>query len=124
MANEFANVFAQFQSFQAPVAKANKLAVANFEKLVGFQFNAFRSYVDLSVEQLKAASEVNDSKSLQDFLAGRAEVANVVRQKVLDDAKALADLNAGFLAEFSKLAEENVAEVSDKVAKLNPVKAA
>lgn len=124
MANEFANVFAQFQSFQAPVVKANKLAVANFEKLVDFQFNAFRSYVDLTVEQLKAASEVNDPKSLQDFLAGRVEVANVVRQKVLDDTKALADLNAGFLAEFSKLAEENVAEVSDKVAQLSPVKAA
>lgn len=118
MANaRFLDTAEQYQSFLNPVVKANKLAVANLEKLVSFQVNAMQSYVELGLDWLKAAAEVSDPKSLQAFFSGQAEAANVVRQKLLDDAKALADLNAEFTAEFDKLVRDNVAELGDKTAK-------
>ncbi|MDX1655120.1 MAG: phasin family protein [Candidatus Competibacteraceae bacterium] len=120
MNNDLINeMMVQFQSLTGPVVKTNKLMVANLEKLVSFQLDSLQGYVNLTVERLKAAAEVQDVKGMQDFVAGQAETLNVVRQKMLDDAKALADMGAGFKAEFDKLAEENAAELNDKVTKLS-----
>lgn len=118
MSNELLNkVLEQSQSFVAPVVKANKLAVANLEKLVAFQLNALESYVALGLDRLKAAAEVSDVNSLQAFVNGQVEAASVLRQKLIDDTQALVDLGTGFKAEFDKLAEENVAELNQKVGK-------
>ena len=89
----------------APVVSANKLAVANLEKLTAFQFGVLRSYADLGVARLKAATDVTDADSLKAFSESSVEVAKELGAKVQADAKALADLLAGFKAEFDKLAK-------------------
>lgn len=119
MSNDvFNTVIEQTQSYVAPVVKANKLAVTNLEKLVSFQFEAAQSYVDLGIRQLKAAAEVSNPQDLQSFFGSQVEFLNVLRQKLLDDTKAIADLSAGFKAEFDKLAEENVTELTEKATKV------
>ena len=102
--------FAQTENMIEPMVKANKLAVANFEKLVEFQMSAFQAYVDMGLEQLKAASQVNSPQSYQAYLSKQVETANVLRQKMLDDTKALVDLGSGFKDDFAKFAEDNVKE--------------
>ncbi|HXH02211.1 MAG TPA: phasin family protein [Candidatus Competibacteraceae bacterium] len=111
-------VFEQSQSYLVPVVKTNKLVVGNLEKLVSFQMSALQGYVDMGLGQLKAAVEVSNYQDLQSFLNGQVEFLAALRQKALDDAKALADLGAGFKADFDKLAEENISELTEKAAKI------
>ncbi len=119
MQNEaFNSIFEQAQSAMGPVVKANKLAVSNFEKLVSFQMAAVQGYVDMGLKQLKSAVEVSSIEDLQNLMNTQVEYLASLRQKMLDDAKAIADLGNGFKADFDKLAEENVSEISDKASKV------
>ncbi|TCO83519.1 phasin family protein [Plasticicumulans lactativorans] len=124
MSDVFATALEQYKTFVAPVVKANKLAVAGFEKLVAFQFATAQSYADLSLARLKAAAEVEDVKGLQAFYTAQLDTVAALRQKLLDDAKALTDLGNGFKAEFDKLAEETAAELPKAVQALAPRQAA
>ena len=112
MNDEMNKNFANVEKMLDPMVKANKLVVANMEKLVNFNMVTMQSYVDMSLEQMKAASEINNPQALQAFWSKQAETANALRQKMMDDAKALADMGNGMKEEFSKLAEENTKEFS------------
>jgi phasin family protein len=120
MSNEY---FANLQSVAAPVVQGNKLAVANLEKLVAFQLSAVQSYVDLGIARMKAATEVNGPQDAQAFVNGQVESANAFRTKLMEDAKALADLFAGFKGEFEKFAKENMSELTPKAIKATAPKA-
>ncbi len=108
------NLFAQTQPLMAPVLKANKLAVANMEKIVTLQMDSLRTYVDLGMGQLKAAVEVNNPEDLRAFVNSQVEVASTIRQRLLNDTKALADLGTNYKTEINKLTEENVGELTQK----------
>ncbi|MDX1606093.1 MAG: phasin family protein [Candidatus Competibacterales bacterium] len=115
----FSKSFANAENLVEPMVKANKLAVSNLEKLVNFQLGAMQSYMDMGMEQLRAAAEVNSPQSLQAFWSKQVETANVLRQKMLDDTKALVDMGNGMKDEFTKLAEDNVQEFSKAAPKVS-----
>ncbi|MDQ2695928.1 MAG: phasin family protein [Pseudomonadota bacterium] len=102
------------RSFMNPVFKTNRLAVNELEKLVYFQLDALRNYVDLGMQRMKAAAEIDSVEDLQDFYKGQFEAATTLRQMLLDDAKSLANLAAGFQSDFNRLSQENAEEVGDK----------
>ncbi len=108
------NLFAQTQPLMAPVLKANKLAVANMEKIVALQMDSLRTYVDLGMGQLKAAVAVSNPEDLHTFVNKQVEVASTIRQRLLNNTKALADLGTNYKAEINKLTEENVGELTQK----------
>ncbi len=110
----FNDYVAKLGTYTAPAVKANKLFVASLEKLVELQLAALHTYTDLGLAQLKAAVEVSDADSLKAYLRGQVETASVVRQKLLDDAKALAELSVGYKAEFDKLVGEAGREFAPK----------
>jgi len=114
---QLSDLFKQSQSFLTPLVKTNRLAVANFEKLVAFQMNTLQSYMDFSIDRLKAAAEVDSPERLQEFLTGQFEAVAVLGQKLLDDSKALAELSTELSDEFSQQAEKNINEVTDKTGK-------
>lgn len=114
---QLSDLFKQSQFFLTPLVKTNKLAVANFEKLVAFQMNTLQSYMDFSIDRLKAAAEVDSPERLQEFLTGQFEAVAVLGQKLLDDSKALAELSTELSDEFSQQAEKNINEVTDKAGK-------
>ena len=101
--------------FVVPTIKTNKLVVDHLEKLIAFQMSSVQSYVDVGIGQLKAAAEVSSVQEAQDFFKNQLEVSAKLRQKVLDDLKALTDLGNGFRDDYTKLAKENVSEVKSKV---------
>lgn len=111
------NVFERSQSFLAPVVNTNKLAVAKLEKLVFFQLSSLQSYVDLSIDRLKAAAEVRGPQDLPAFFDGQVKAVGTLRQLMLDDAKTLARLASESQADFSEQAKGNVQELSDKTAR-------
>ncbi len=99
-----------------PVHKFNQLAVANVEKLAALQLASLQDYSDLSIAQLKAALEISDVESLQDYVKKQAELASAVREKLVADAKAVTELGGEFSSEAKKLAEESFKAVSVKAA--------
>lgn len=123
MNDVFAKAIEQTKPFLAPVVKSNKLAVANVEKLVALQLSSLQSYVDLGVNQLKEAAEVSSPQSLQAFYNQQLKAAETLRQKLVEDGKALVELGVGAKAEFEALAKENLAELNSKAAEVvKPVK--
>ena len=101
-------------SFAEPVFKTNKTAVAQVEKLVSFQMSTLSSYVDFTVERMKAAADVTSTDEFQSFMNDQMEAAAYLRKKMLDDAKALTEIMVGFRDDYAKLAEENVHDVTEK----------
>lgn len=119
----FENLLSQSKPLPEYVVKTNKLMVESLEKVTAFQMEALKSYVDLGLERARAATEVQDPKSLQNFVNGQMEVAKVLREKLVADSKAMAELGNGFKADFEKLTKEGMSEVS-KATKSAPRKAA
>ena len=112
----FAPLMQNASALPAPMIKANKLVVAEVERLVNFQMGALRYYVDIVLNQLKAAAEISDVSGLQEFSKGQVEVANKVRQRVMDDTKALTELCTDFKADLDALAKESAEELDIKKA--------
>ena len=101
-------------SLLSPMVNFNKMAAANLEKVLHFQQTAMQSYVNIGFDQLKAAAEVTSPKDMQVFLTSQVQAAVTLRLKMLDDLKALADIAAGIKTDLSKVAQENVSEITRK----------
>lgn len=114
----FTDAFEQSRNFLFPVTRTNKLAVAQLEKLFGFQLSVFQDYAGLAMKQLKSAAEVRNVQDLQDYLSGQIKLVNTLQQKLLDDMQALFDLSAGFKAEYDKLVTDNISELTTRTAEV------
>ena len=44
------------------LVKVNKLMVENIEKMMLFQMNSLKTYLDIGINQMRAAAEINDVK--------------------------------------------------------------
>jgi phasin family protein len=99
-----------------PLVRANQLFAANVEKMVVFQMNALKSYLDIGLNQMKAAAEITDFQSLQDFYKRQSEIAKTVQQKLMNDARAMSDMAARFKTEMDNLAKAALEDVLPKAA--------
>ena len=104
----------QYQTFLAPVIKANQQSAANLETLATFQMSALQAYVDIAINRIKAVAEIRDQASLKAFMSSQSETMTRLQQKLVDDAKTLGDLAARFTADFGKLAQESLAVVQEE----------
>ncbi|UTW46990.1 phasin family protein [Bacterioplanoides sp. SCSIO 12839] len=107
MQENILNAFAeQAKTMYSPMTKFNSLFVENVEKMTEFQLNAIKSYADLSLDQMKKASEVKDADTMRSFTAAQAEVASSLNKKIMDDAKAMSDMAMEFKSQVETLMEE------------------
>jgi len=104
------------QSLPEPLVKVNKLMVENIEKMMLFQMNALKAYLDIGINQMRAAAEINDVKSLQSFYKRQTDIAQTVQQKMLHDAKAMSDLATRFKTEMDGLTKTTLEEALQKAA--------
>lgn len=98
------------------LTKANQTLAKNFEKILIFQMSAFRTYLDIGLNQMKAAAEITDMKSLQAFYRLQSEIAQTVQQKFLMDAKAMSYMGTRFKVEMDNLAKATLEEILPKAA--------
>lgn len=107
MQENILNAFAeQAKTMYSPMTKFNSLFVENVEKMTEFQLSAIKSYADLSLDQMKKASEVKDADTMRSFTAAQAEVASSLNKKIMDDAKAMSDMAMEFKSQVETLMEE------------------
>lgn len=88
-----------------PLVKANQSFAANFEKILIFQMAALKASFDMGLNQMKAAAEITDIESLQDFYKCQSQIAQTLQQKLLNDAKAVAEMTVRLQSELDNLAE-------------------
>lgn len=99
-----------------PVLKANRLFIENVEKMLIFQMNSLKTYFDIGINQLRAAAEITDLESLQDFCKRQAEIAQTVQSKLLNDARVMANMAARFKIEMDNLTQATLEETLPKAA--------
>ncbi|MCB1824966.1 MAG: phasin family protein [Candidatus Competibacteraceae bacterium] len=104
------------QSLPEPLVKANKLMVENIEKMMLFQMNSLKTYLDIGINQMRAAAEINDVKSLQSFYKRQTDIAQTVQQKILNDARLMSDLAARFKTEMDGLTKTSLEDALLKAA--------
>lgn len=99
-----------------PLVKVNQLFAENLEKMLIFQMNALKSYLDIGLNQMRAAAEITDVQSFQDFCKRQAQIAQTVQYKMLNDMKALSDMNARFKVDMDTLNQATLKDVLPKAA--------
>ncbi len=104
------------QALPNPLVQANQLFAKNMEKIFTFQINALKSYLDIGLNQMRAAAEITDAQSFQDFCKRQAQIAQTVQFKMLNDMKALSDINARFKSEMDTLNQATLQDVLPKAA--------
>jgi phasin family protein len=104
------------QTLPDPLVKANKLFAGNLEKMLTFQMNALKSYLDIGLNQMRAAAEITDIQSFQDFCKRQAQIAQTVQYKMLNDIRAMSDMNARFKVEMDTLNRATLKGVLPKAA--------
>jgi phasin family protein len=96
---------AQAQKFIAPIQQYNQLLAKNFEQLANVQLKAAEQYSKLSLQQVKAASEVKDALGLAAFNAKQFELYNSVSEQFNQDAKTLTNIAENFKKEVTSIVE-------------------
>ncbi|MFO1372597.1 MAG: phasin family protein [Candidatus Competibacteraceae bacterium] len=112
----FAKSLESPQSLPEWLIKANKLLVEELEQVFAFQMGVLHSYLNMSLNQLKAAAEITDTQSLHDFYTRQAEIASFLQQKSIKDTKVITDMATRFKAEFDNLIQATLDEVLPKAA--------
>ena len=105
----------QFQKMMEPSRKLNALLLDHAEKVAHLNIEAARSYTELAMEQMRKALEVRDPESFQSYLNDQGKVVQTVSNKITEDATQLADISKSTGEEVQKLAQENVAVISETV---------
>ena len=101
MQENIINAFAeQAKSMYSPLTKLNSLMIENIEKMTAFQLNSIKSYADMSIDQMKKATDIKDADSLRTFSSDQTEVAATVNKKIMEDAKSLADIANEFKSQM------------------------
>ncbi|EMK3303679.1 phasin family protein [Vibrio vulnificus] len=95
-----------------PYFKFNKLVTKNVEVLTELQLNAIRTYSEMGLAQMKAASEVKDVTSLASFNGQQLNVLTKLSQQMLDDSNKLQVIAKEFKDDVEKLTSENLKTVT------------
>lgn len=99
-----------------PLIRANKLFIENVEKLLVFQMNSLKAYFDIGINQLRAAAEITDLESLQDFCKRQAEIAQTLQRKLINDVRIMSNMAARFKTEMDGLTQTTVEATLPKAA--------
>jgi len=95
-----------------PFIKFNKLVTKNVEVLTELQLNAIRTYSEMGLAQMKAASEIKDVTSFTSFNGQQLSVLTKLSQQMMDDSNKLQNIAKEFKDDVEKLTTENLKTVT------------
>ncbi|GLT16488.1 phasin family protein [Vibrio zhanjiangensis] len=95
-----------------PYLKFNKLVTKNVEVLTELQLSAIRTYSEMGLTQMKAASEIKDVTSLAAFNSQQLSVLSKLSQQMMDDSNKLQSIAKEFKDDVDQLTTENLKTVT------------
>lgn len=113
MYTDFFKTFSdQTEKTLEPYMKFNKLVTKNVEVLTELQLNAMRTYSEMGITQMKAASEIKDVTSLTAFNSQQLSVLTKLSQQMMDDSNKLQSIAKEFKEDVEKMTSENLKTVT------------
>ncbi|WOO29633.1 phasin family protein [Vibrio parahaemolyticus] len=113
MYTDFFKTFSdQTEKNPEPYLKFNKLVTKNVEVLTELQLNAIRTYSEVGLNQMKAASEIKDVTSLTAFNSQQLSVLTKLSQQMMDDSNKLQAIAKEFKEDVEKMTSENLKTVT------------
>ncbi|NLS12128.1 phasin family protein [Vibrio sp. SM6] len=113
MYTDFFKTFSdQTEKSLEPYFKFNKLMTKNVEVLTELQLSAARTYSEMGLNQLKAASDVKDITSLAAFNSQQLGALTKLSQQMLDDSNKLQAIAKEFKDDVEQLTSENMKTVT------------
>lgn len=98
----------QSEKALAPYLKFNKLMTKNAEVLTEMQLNAVRTYSEMGLAQMKAASEVKDVSSLAVFNSNQLAVLTRFSQQLMEDGTKVQSIAKEFKQDIEEMTNENI----------------
>ncbi|EGU47760.1 hypothetical protein VII00023_20242 [Vibrio ichthyoenteri ATCC 700023] len=108
----FKNFSDQTEKTLEPYVKFNKLVTKNVEVLTELQLNAIRTYSEMGLTQMKAATEVKDVTSLTVFNSQQLNVLSKLSQQMTNDSNKLQSIAQEFKDDVEQLTSENLKTVT------------
>jgi phasin family protein len=102
----------QTEKTMAPYIKFNRLLAKNVETMTELQLSAVRTYSDMGLAQIKAASEVTDITSLTAFTSQQLASLTKLSQQMIDDSNKLQSAAKEFKEDLEKLTADNMKAVT------------
>ncbi|MEF1308398.1 phasin family protein [Vibrio owensii] len=113
MYTDFIKTFSdQTEKNLEPYLKFNKLVTKNVEVLTELQLNAIRTYSEVGLNQMKAASEIKDVTSLTAFNSQQLAVLTKLSQQMMDDSNKLQSIAKEFKEDVEQMTSENLKTVT------------
>ncbi len=113
MYTDFFKTFSnQTEKTLEPYLKFNKLVAKNVEALTELQLNAVRTYSEVGINQIKAASEIKDVTTLTAFNSQQLSVLTKLSQQMTDDSNKLQSIAQEFKEDVEKLTSDNLKTVT------------
>lgn len=91
------------QAWPNPFAATNQAFINSMGNVLRFQADTMKSYMDVGFNQWRAAAEVTDWQSLQDFCKCQTQIAQTMQYKMLNDMRILSYIRDRFSAEMEVL---------------------
>lgn len=102
----------QTEKAMAPYIKFNKLVAKNVETLTELQLSAVRTYSEMGLAQVKAASSVTDVTSMTVFGTQQFAAVTKLSQQMMDDSAKLQSIAKEFKTDIEKMTTENIKAVT------------
>jgi phasin family protein len=99
------------EKLTAPVQELNAIAVKNIEELTALQLKTIEENAKVGVETIKSATAISDLEGFQSFLTEQAEVAKQIAEGIFANARTVAELSQGSVAEAKGIVEASLKAV-------------
>jgi len=107
-----------------PFVKFNELVSTSVQDMLKAQMAATQRYSEMTMDQVKAASEIRDVESLQSFFKQQVSAFEALNEQVMSDLKAMADAGTKFREDVEAIINPVQEEVAEAPTKKAPAKAA
>ncbi len=97
------------EKFVAPIQELGALNVANIEKLIGLQVEAFEEAARTAVESLKKATAVKDLESAKGYFTSQSEVVKQSVENAVARSKTVAEFAQAYPASVKKIVDKAMA---------------
>ncbi len=96
----------QFDKLVEPIKEINELAVKNFETVTDMQLKTAEENARIGIEQIKSAAAVSDAEGWKNYLKIQAEVAQQFNERLLENARSVAELGNAYNNELQRIVKE------------------
>lgn len=91
------------QESLAPLVKFNELLSASMQDMFKAQMAATKRYSEMTMEQVKAATEIRDVESLQSFFQKQLGAYEAFNEQFMADLKAMSDAGIKFKSDVESI---------------------